>query len=48
MFFFCHLMCHLQLYVDGELVGGLDILKEMDASGELSSMLPKKQKLEDR
>lgn len=37
-----------QLYVDGELVGGLDILKEMDASGELSSMLPKKQKLEDK
>lgn len=37
-----------QLYIDGELVGGLDILKEMDASGELSSMLPKKQKLEDK
>lgn len=37
-----------QLYIDGDLVGGLDILKEMDASGELGSMLPKRQKLEDR
>lgn len=37
-----------QLYVDGEFVGGLDILKEMDASGELEPMLPKKQKLEDK
>ncbi|KAK7086616.1 Glutaredoxin 3 [Halocaridina rubra] len=37
-----------QLYVDGELVGGLDILKEMDASGDLDTLLPKKQKLEDR
>ncbi|KAF2352226.1 Monothiol glutaredoxin-related, partial [Trinorchestia longiramus] len=37
-----------QLYVDGELVGGLDILKEMDASGELAGMLPKKQNLDER
>lgn len=37
-----------QLYVDGELVGGLDILKEMDASGELAPMLPKKRTLNDR
>lgn len=37
-----------QLYIDGELIGGLDILREMDSSGELSSMLPKNQKLEDR
>ncbi|XP_068230193.1 glutaredoxin-3 [Palaemon carinicauda] len=37
-----------QLYIDGELVGGLDILKEMDVSGDLASMLPKKRKLEDR
>ncbi|XP_045606464.1 glutaredoxin 3 isoform X1 [Procambarus clarkii] len=37
-----------QVYIDGELIGGLDILKEMDDSGELGSMLPKKQKLEDR
>ncbi|KAK8742299.1 hypothetical protein OTU49_001784 [Cherax quadricarinatus] len=37
-----------QLYIDGELIGGLDILKEMDASGELGPMLPKKQKLENR
>ncbi|ROT78317.1 glutaredoxin-3 [Penaeus vannamei] len=37
-----------QLYIDGELVGGLDILKEMDASGELEPMLPKKKKLDDR
>lgn len=29
-----------QLYVNGELVGGLDILKEMAASGELKSVLP--------
>lgn len=37
-----------QLYVDGELVGGLDILKEMDASGDLAPMLPKKRTLNDR
>ncbi|CAH1981158.1 unnamed protein product [Acanthoscelides obtectus] len=28
-----------QLYINGELVGGLDIVKEMTASGELQSML---------
>ena len=28
-----------QLYVKGELVGGLDIIKELQASGELESML---------
>ncbi|XP_014672087.1 PREDICTED: glutaredoxin 3-like [Priapulus caudatus] len=32
-----------QLYINGELVGGLDILKEMATSGELDAMLPKKQ-----
>ncbi|EZA62809.1 glutaredoxin-3 isoform X6 [Ooceraea biroi] len=32
-----------QLYVNGELVGGLDIVKEMSESGELESMLPKKE-----
>ena len=32
-----------QLYVDGELIGGLDILKEMHAAGDLESLLPKKQ-----
>ncbi len=30
-----------QFYVDGELIGGLDILKEMDDSGELREALPK-------
>lgn len=30
-----------QLYVDGELIGGLDIIKEMLASGELISALGK-------
>ncbi|KAJ7376741.1 Glutaredoxin 3 [Desmophyllum pertusum] len=29
-----------QLYVNGELVGGLDIVKELAASGELASELP--------
>ena len=29
-----------QLYVSGELVGGLDIVKEMAASGELASSIP--------
>ena len=28
-----------QLYVDGELVGGLDIVKEMQESGELAELL---------
>ena len=32
-----------QVYVDGELLGGLDILKEMHASGDLEPILPKKQ-----
>lgn len=31
-----------QLYLNGELIGGLDIVKEMSDSGELESMLPKK------
>jgi monothiol glutaredoxin len=30
-----------QLYVDGEFVGGCDIVREMDASGELSQVLEK-------
>ena len=28
-----------QLYVDGELVGGLDIVEELEQSGELSEMV---------
>jgi monothiol glutaredoxin len=28
-----------QLYVDGEFVGGCDIVREMDASGELAAVL---------
>lgn len=31
-----------QMYLNGELIGGLDIVKEMSESGELESMLPKK------
>lgn len=31
-----------QLYINGDLIGGLDIVKEMSESGELESMLPKK------
>lgn len=31
-----------QLYVNGELIGGLDIVREMSESGDLESMLPKK------
>merc|ERR1719360_259712 len=37
-----------QLYIDGDLIGGLDIIKEMIEAGELQSMLPTKVKLEDR
>ena len=37
-----------QFYVNGDLVGGLDILKEMQENGELEPMVPKKMKLEDR
>lgn len=29
-----------QLYIDGELVGGLDVIKELAAAGELASMVP--------
>jgi len=35
-----------QLYVNGELIGGLDIIKEMSESDELESMLPKKDSVE--
>ena len=28
-----------QLYVDGELIGGCDIVEELDANGELSTIL---------
>ncbi|KAK9293915.1 hypothetical protein QLX08_011300 [Tetragonisca angustula] len=31
-----------QLYINGELIGGLDIVKELVDSGELENMLPKK------
>ena len=34
-----------QLYIDGELIGGLDILKEMHENKELESVLPKKKDL---
>ncbi|OPJ84035.1 glutaredoxin-3 [Patagioenas fasciata monilis] len=37
-----------QLYVAGELIGGLDIVKELEASGELDAVCPKAQNLEDR
>ncbi|KAM4669144.1 glutaredoxin-3 [Amazona ochrocephala] len=37
-----------QLYVSGELIGGLDIVKELEASGELDTVCPKAQKLENR
>ncbi|XP_061202746.1 glutaredoxin-3 [Neopsephotus bourkii] len=37
-----------QLYVSGELIGGLDIVKELEASGELDTVCPKAQKLEHR
>ncbi|XP_067009885.2 glutaredoxin-3 isoform X2 [Anabrus simplex] len=32
-----------QLYINGELIGGLDIVKEMHENGELQAVLPKKQ-----
>jgi Grx4 family monothiol glutaredoxin len=35
-----------QLYVNGELIGGLDIIKEMSESDELENMLPKKDSVE--
>lgn len=37
-----------QLYIDAELMGGLDIIKEMVESGDLQTMLPKKLSLDDR
>ncbi|XP_054440919.1 glutaredoxin-3 [Pteronotus mesoamericanus] len=37
-----------QLYVSGELIGGLDIVKELEASGELDTVCPKAPKLEER
>ena len=36
--------CILKLYINGEFVGGLDIIKEMVESNELQPMLPKKAK----
>ena len=37
-----------QLYGNGELLGGLDIVKELIESGEIDEMLPKAQSLDDR
>ena len=37
-----------QVWLDGELVGGLDILKEMHENGELVTTLPVKQSLNTR
>ncbi|XP_043477273.1 glutaredoxin-3 [Leptopilina heterotoma] len=37
-----------QVYVNGELIGGLDILKEMNESGTLKEMLPQKPGMEER
>ncbi|KAJ9583293.1 hypothetical protein L9F63_022364 [Diploptera punctata] len=37
-----------QLYINGSLIGGLDIVKEMNENGELEPMLPKKTSLETR
>lgn len=37
-----------QLYLNGELLGGLDIVREMGEAGELAEMLPKKVSLEER
>ncbi|XP_012636873.3 glutaredoxin-3 isoform X2 [Microcebus murinus] len=37
-----------QLYVSGELIGGLDIIKELEASQELETVCPKAPKLEER
>ncbi|XP_035675031.1 glutaredoxin-3-like [Branchiostoma floridae] len=37
-----------QLYANGELLGGLDIIKEMAESGDLATALPKTETLEDR
>ncbi|OWF51711.1 glutaredoxin-3-like [Mizuhopecten yessoensis] len=37
-----------QLYVNGDLLGGLDIIKELIESGEFESQLPEQVKLEDR
>ncbi|XP_076241512.1 glutaredoxin 3 [Calliopsis andreniformis] len=31
-----------QMYINGELIGGVDIVREMSEAGELESMLPKK------
>ncbi|XP_071947664.1 glutaredoxin-3-like [Antedon mediterranea] len=37
-----------QVYVKGELIGGLDIIKEMKESGDLESTLPKVESIEKR
>nr|CAG8591731.1 15368_t:CDS:2 [Entrophospora candida] len=37
-----------QLYINGELVGGLDIVKELVESGEFKSMVPKEKSLDEK
>jgi Grx4 family monothiol glutaredoxin len=37
-----------QVYIDGELIGGLDIVKELVASGEFEAMLPQEKSLASR
>merc|ERR1711933_408266 len=36
-----------QLYIDGELIGGVDILKEMDEDGSLTQVIPREEVEED-
>jgi glutaredoxin-related protein len=35
-----------QLYIDGKLVGGLDVVTELQAEGELQGMVPNPKKYE--
>ena len=37
-----------QAYINGELVGGLDVIKELVASGELKDMVPKEKDINER
>lgn len=37
-----------QLYINGELIGGLDIVKELIERGEFKDLLPKENKLEEK
>ena len=45
---YCFDVPNIQVYVKGEFVGGLDVVKEMIASGEFQALVPAEKDLKTR